>query len=131
MITDLPEQECHELLTTTTVGRVGFVLDGLVHVFPINYAVNDREIFLRTSPDGILRTVAESAAQVAFEVDYHDDLAGSGWSVLMRGPLTLMDDDELPAETRRPSPWAGDDRTMPLRFRIESISGRRARRDPR
>lgn len=129
MIRDVPEQECYELLRTTTVGRVGFVTDGRVEIFPVNYDVSKPDVFVRTSSDGILRRLADDRPQVAFEIDYHDDLAGTGWSVLMHGQLSPVSDEDASAMPGRISAWAGSERVVPLRFRIESISGRRVRRD--
>ena len=131
MISELPEQECYALLTTTTVGRLGFFMDDRVQVFPVNYSVSGRDVLLRTSSGGTLSRLGDARSPVAFEIDYHDDLAGAGWSVLMQGRLSAVGEDEAPEVMGRVSPWAGDEREKPLRFRIESISGRRVRRDRR
>lgn len=131
MIRELPEQECYALLTSTTVGRIGFVLDERICIFPVNYAVSGRDLVVRTSSEGALSRLAEEGARVAFEVDHHDDLAGSGWSVLMDARLSGLGDGELSEAADRVSPWAGNERTTRLRLHIDSISGRRVRRDPR
>lgn len=131
MIDVLSESECYELLTTTTVGRIGFIQEERVQIYPVNYVVGRRELYIRTSPVGDLRTVAEKTTMVAFEIDFHNDLAGSGWSVLMHGTLSLVADADAPAVMARVSPWAGSERRVPLRFAIESISGRSVRRDRR
>lgn len=130
MISELQEQQCRELLTTTTVGRVGFVADERVHILPVNYAVSGDDLFMHTSSDGLLRRAGDADSLVAFEIDFHDDLAGTGWSVLMHGRISTVSGEDAPAITGR-EPWAGSDRVLPLRFRIESISGRRVRRDRR
>ncbi|WP_313356655.1 pyridoxamine 5'-phosphate oxidase family protein [Microbacterium sp.] len=130
MMTELSEQECRELLRATTVGRVGFVADDRVQIIPVNYLVDADDVVIRTAPTGLLRALTESTLRVAFEVDHHDDLAGSGWSVLLGGTVSEMTDDELaavPGASRR-SPWAEGDRSLPLRFSPSSISGRRVRR---
>lgn len=131
MIRELPEQECYELLTTTTVGRIGFVLDERVRIFPVNYAVSGHDLVVRTSSDGVLSRLADEGARVAFEVDHHDDLAGAGWSVLMDARLSVLGDGELAEASDRVTPWAGSERTMRVRLHIDGISGRRVRRDPR
>ncbi|MDQ0644676.1 pyridoxamine 5'-phosphate oxidase family protein [Microbacterium murale] len=128
MISELQEQQCRELLTTTTVGRIGFVADERVQIFPVNYAVSGNDLFIRTSSDGLLRRAGDASSLVAFEIDFHDDLAGTGWSVLMHGRISTMSDEEASSITGR-EPWAGSERVLPLRFRIESMSGRRVRRD--
>lgn len=129
MISDLNEQECRALLTSTTVGRIGFVLDERIEIFPVNYVVSGDDLLIRTSSDGALRRLADARSQAAFEIDYHDDLAGSGWSVLMHGRLTTVSDEEAPAVVGRVSPWAGEERETPLRFTVETMTGRRVHRD--
>ena len=130
MISKLSEQECLELLGTTTVGRVGFVDDDRVQVIPVNYLTDGRDVVIRTTPSGVLGKLPASEVLVAFEVDYHDDLAGSGWSVLLNGTVSEMTDDELQAVpgASRIAPWAEGDRSLPLRLSPTSISGRRVRR---
>lgn len=129
MITVLNDQQCSELLTATTIGRVGFVQDDSVQIIPVNYVVSGQDLLLRTAADGILHELATTSATVAFEVDHHKDIGGSGWSVLMHGALTVIPDDERPAVMGRVSPWAGEGRNVPLRFTIEHISGRSVHRD--
>lgn len=131
MIHELDEQQSYELLATTTVGRVGFVADGRVQIHPVNFAVSGHELLLRTSPHGRLAALSAEPAAVAFEVDYHDPIGGRGWSVLMHGTLARVPEDEAAAAAARVNPWAGDDRDLPLSFRIESLSGRSVRRDAR
>lgn len=129
MISVLSEQRCYELLTATTVGRLGFVQDGRVQIVPVNYVVSGQDLLLRTSPDGILGDLADDPTEVAFQVDHHDDLAGTAWSVLMHGPLSRVAEGEAPAVVGRVSPWAGGERDLPLRFGIEGITGRTVRRE--
>ncbi|CNK97439.1 pyridoxamine 5'-phosphate oxidase family protein [Mycobacterium tuberculosis] len=131
MIHELDEQRSYELLATTTVGRIGFVDDGLVQIHPVNFVVSGRELLLRTSPDGHLAALAREAAEVAFEVDYHDPIGGLGWSILMHGTLSPVPEDKAAGAAARVHPWAGEDRDLPLSFRIASITGRSVRRDAR
>ena len=130
MMTEMSEQECRELLRATTVGRIGFVADARVQIIPVNYLVDGDDIVIRTAPSGLLSRLTTSTVEVAFQVDHHDDLAGSGWSVLLGGAVSEMTADELaavPGASRR-SPWAEGDRSLPLRLTPSSISGRRVRR---
>ena len=129
MISDLQEHECYELLNSTTVGRIGFVLDGQVQILPVNYRTADPGLLLRTSSSGVLRRLADDESAVSFEVDFHDDLGGTGWSVLMHGTLRIVSEEEPPETQAPPSPWAGADRETPLRFLIDRITGRRVRRE--
>ncbi|MFJ6533369.1 pyridoxamine 5'-phosphate oxidase family protein [Microbacterium sp. NPDC091662] len=129
MIQVLDEQQSYELLTTTTIGRVGVVHEGRVQILPVNFAVSGHDLLLRTAPDGVLAALTREPLEVAFEVDYHDPLGNTAWSVLMHGPLSRVPDDEATGDAARVHPWAGEDRRLPLSFHIEGITGRSVRRD--
>ncbi|MCT1478600.1 pyridoxamine 5'-phosphate oxidase family protein [Microbacterium sp. p3-SID336] len=129
MIRELDQQQCYELLTTTTVGRIGFEYDGRVHIHPVNYALSGRDILLRTSHEGLLAAVTTVPAAVAFEVDYHDPLGANAWSVLMHGTLSRAPEEDAVGIAARVHPWAGEDRDLALLLRIESMSGRSVQRE--
>ncbi|PRB07317.1 pyridoxamine 5'-phosphate oxidase family protein [Microbacterium sp. MYb64] len=124
MIIELSEQECYDLLTATTVGRVGFVHDARVLILPVNFVVSGRDLLLRTTADGLLGTLSEAPSEVAFEVDSHVPLSRTAWSVLMHGRLSRVAEGDAEAVLPRVSPWAGASRDLPLRFRIERMTGR-------
>lgn len=124
MIRVLSEQQCYDLLTATTVGRIGFVRDGVVEILLMNFAVSGRDLILRADADAAVSALADDGATVAFEVDHIDSLARAAWSVLMSGPLTHATAEEAAALTPRVSPWAGGARDAPLRFRITRMTGR-------
>lgn len=129
MIGTVDEDECFALLDSTTVGRVGLVHEGRVEIIPVNYRMQGRDVLLRTSDDGILAESIEQE-QVAFEVDHHDDLGGTAWSILLSGRLEAMTPAEVAAihGRRGPLPWAGGNREFWLRYVTERVSGRRVRR---
>lgn len=130
MIAVIEEDECFALLGSTTVGRVGFVHDERVEIIPVNYRMHDRDLLLRTREDGILAELPRHP-HVAFEVDHHDDLAGTAWNVLLSGRVETLSPEqveELPA-SERVLPWAGGERTLWLRYIAERVSGRRVRRE--
>jgi nitroimidazol reductase NimA-like FMN-containing flavoprotein (pyridoxamine 5'-phosphate oxidase superfamily) len=124
-LTELAEAECLELLATRQVGRLAYCdQDGPLAV-PVNYVVHDGMVLFRTSPHTSLGQHARSAA-VAFEVDEIDDFSQSGWSVLVRGPAEYVDPDDLPTgRNSRPVPWPQGVRTLHVRIRPLSITGRR------
>jgi len=129
MIRELDEQQSYELLSTTTIGRIGFVHGGRVQILPVNFAVSGHELLLRTSPDGLLAALTQEPAEVSFEVDYHDPLGSTGWSVLAHDTLSRAAEHEAADIVARVHPWAGEDRVLPLTLTVESISGRSVRRD--
>jgi transcriptional regulator with XRE-family HTH domain len=105
----LAEPECWQLLDQHGVGRIAFVAerDGSPHIHPLNYAVEDRRLLLRTRQGSLLdATVGQSAegCPASFEVDRIDVAEHEGWSVLLRGVLTPTDTGTEPAAVE---PWAG------------------------
>lgn len=124
----LPSGECWQLLDTTTVGRLGFTTHDGVVVLPVNFFVFEEKVFVRTEPETSIAALAEGRDGVAFEVDHHDDLNQSGWSVLLQGATTAVGDDEAEravASTHRLGPWAPGDRSLVIELTPRTISGRR------
>ena len=121
---DLEERECWELAATREIGRVAWVDEGGPIVLPVNYAVGDGEIWVRTSPYSLLARECDGVA-VAFEVDEVDEVTRSGWSVLVRGRARLVHDDSHRA---RPwpdvEPWPEGRKTQHLVVAPRSVSGR-------
>ena len=91
---DLVEPVCWRLISRVAVGRVGFVFDGEPFVLPVNCAVVDGKIAFRTAGDSMLHTLG-GGVRVAFEADHVDPVAESGWSVLVRGNLWEVSDEEM------------------------------------
>jgi nitroimidazol reductase NimA-like FMN-containing flavoprotein (pyridoxamine 5'-phosphate oxidase superfamily) len=121
---ELDSSECLELLGTRSVGRVAFCTDEGPVVLPVNYVVRGEDVLFRTSPHNSIARYA-SGHPAAFEVDEVDDFTQSGWSVLMRGTAELVEDvHDIPTESR-PVPWAEGTRSLFVRVRTRSITGRR------
>jgi nitroimidazol reductase NimA-like FMN-containing flavoprotein (pyridoxamine 5'-phosphate oxidase superfamily) len=79
----LTESECIDLLATHHIGRLAVVSEDRPLIFPVNYALGDRIVAIRTA-DGTKLAAAQDA-HVAFEIDGYDEDAGRGWSVLVQG----------------------------------------------
>lgn len=91
-------EECEEILTRNTVGRLAFALQDRVSVLPVHYVYEDGWIYGRTSAGGKLREILRNR-RIAFEVDEHTQLFE--WrSVVVRGPLYLIEPGTLPADRR-------------------------------
>ncbi|KQX76539.1 pyridoxamine 5'-phosphate oxidase family protein [Aeromicrobium sp. Root472D3] len=126
-IREIAHQECLELLTTTTVGRVAFVGPDGVELVPVNFALIGGVVYFRTLPDGFLAQLARRT-RVAFGVDHHDDTYRDGWNVTVKGTASQVEDRatiNLVLGHGRLRPWAGGVRPMVVRVEIDSIAGRR------
>lgn len=82
-VNTLDENTCLGYLGLRDVGRIAFVFEGKIEIFPVNYAMEGSIIVFRTSPGTKLQAVPKTA--VAFEVDSWDPQTGNGWSVVARG----------------------------------------------
>jgi len=124
---ELDEAECLRLLASTTVGRVGFVVDGRPIVLPVNFAVDGRTIVFRTGEGTVLNKAA--LQMIAFEVDDIDDATHTGWSVLAQGVAqdvgTAIDERSEQLRQLALVTWAPDRRDRWFRLDADTLTGRR------
>jgi hypothetical protein len=123
---ELDPLECERLLRGGVVGRVALSTPGGPHIIPVNYAVVDDTIVVRTSSYSILGTHGRDA-MLAFEIDHIDHDRHVGWSVVARGRSWAETDPGALARIRegwQPRPWASGNRNLYLRLRWDSLEGR-------
>lgn len=123
---ELDHQECERLLRAGVVGRVALSTPDGPHIVPVNYAVIDDTIVIRTSPHSVLGTRGR-ATMLAFEIDHIDHDRHVGWSVVARGRSWAETDTTELARIRegwQPRPWATGARNLYLRLRWETLEGR-------
>lgn len=121
------EAECLELMATEEVGRLAVSVGGQPLVFPVNYALDGREVVFRSNAGTKLE--AGLGRSVCFEVDHFDRAARTGWSVIVVGRLEeVTPADSVSLQERIHSlpvePWAGQ-RERWLRVVPRAITGRR------
>jgi uncharacterized protein len=121
----LTRQDCLRLLDQAHVGRIAVSIGALPVVLPVNFALLDGDILIRTGRGTKLDAAATNAV-VAFEIDGVDPYYHTGWSVLIQGIAEeITDDDELNrAEAVPLVPWAGVNGHY-LRVSAQIMSGRR------
>ncbi len=84
VLTEMSRAECLRLLATGSIGRICYTRHALPAVEPVNFALHDRAIVIRTDAGGQLAAAAHRAV-VAFQADDLDPVRGSGWSVTVVG----------------------------------------------
>jgi nitroimidazol reductase NimA-like FMN-containing flavoprotein (pyridoxamine 5'-phosphate oxidase superfamily) len=121
----LSRSECMRLLESASIGRVGVSIGALPVILPVNFAVVDGDIIIRTGAGTKLDAAAINLV-VAFEVDGFDPVWHSGWSVLVQGLAKVVaDPGELQRLRRlRLAPWTGIDGHF-VRIATQFLSGRR------
>lgn len=122
---EIEPAECERLLRRCVFGRLVLTTPQGVEVVPVNYAVIDDAIVVRTADTGLLARFAH-LADVVFQIDEVDHERWQGWSVVGRGRATVHDASTTSPSTRPTArPWAGGERDTEVRVRWTSLSGRR------
>lgn len=122
----LTAEECRTLLAGGLLGRIVFTDSALPAIQPVNYAIADGDLVIRTSTRTKLAAAASDAI-VAFEVDDFDAATGRGWSVVVTGHARAVSDLRELAELRRLPlrPWTPADGGHYIRIQPVVLSGRR------
>jgi uncharacterized protein len=121
---ELSEYECHALLATRTLGRVGLTSGALPVIMPVEYVYDDGVITFRTEHDTKLRA-AEHGDVLAFEVDAYDAGTGQGWSVHVLGRATVFADAHEIAALPTLDEGPPSARHHYVRLHCEVVTGRR------
>jgi nitroimidazol reductase NimA-like FMN-containing flavoprotein (pyridoxamine 5'-phosphate oxidase superfamily) len=122
-VTELPLDECWELLRAHALARLAFHLANQVHIAPINYVVDKDTLLFRTAEGSKLLGVVMNE-DVAFEID--GESGQIAWSVIVRGTAQLLEEpaahraDDLPLR-----PWVGSDKYNVVEITPTAVSGRR------
>ncbi len=120
--------QCYRLLGPRGIGRIAFGTASGVAVLPVNYAVTDATVVIRTGSGSLIGVHGDGP--VSFEADHFDVELGQGWSVLVRGDAHRV---LQPGELRRLQeecdlrPWPAGEHDLFVRIVPSQISGRRIR----
>lgn len=120
----LTEPECWRRVAGADLGRIAFLTEDAIRVYPVAYAARDQRVYLRTSPYSEL--ALQRDGRVTFEVEEVDSATRSGWTVLLTGSLDPVADPYEIASvwtTCSVRPWADGWREHTLRLTPESVSG--------
>src|SRR5699024_12315661 len=94
----LNHEQCERLLRNTRHGRLAFMTDGRVEIFPVNYAFDGKNLYFRTAP-GAKLLAAKTEAMVAVETD--GSLPDQAWSVAVRGHIHTGTEEGVDHDRRR------------------------------
>ena len=118
--------ECWALLRGVSVGRLAVWLEDHPDIFPINYTVDHGSIVFRTAAGSKL-TGALGPVPVAFEADGVDADTGITWSVVVKGPASLLESTSDVLDTFNLSlfPWESGTKNAFVRIVPTEVTGRR------
>lgn len=125
LLRELTEAECWQHLAERSIGRIGYVDRGGPVVLPLNYAVRDGRIWVRTASYNQL-AIHLPGQLAAFEVDDADEHNHTGWSVLVRGRAEHVTSPEH-AGAPDAIPWPDGARSMVFCLTPDEITGRALR----
>ncbi len=119
-------EQCLAAVDGQSIGRIGYVDHGWPTIVPVNYSLQNGEIFIRSHRGGKL-DAARRHDVVCLEVDSVDESTRSGWSVVGHGHLEIINEPSTLriAWANDPSPWVKSDEWHWLRFIPFSLTGRR------
>lgn len=128
----LAEDECLRLLADSPYVRIGFVVDGVPTIVPINVLPHAGAYFFRTAAGSKLGTAA-ATGQVVLEADGGETSTRMAWSVVVHGRASIVTDPDLEETllSRSFEPWAvPDERQFWVQVDPDGVTGRRIVRDP-
>ena len=93
------EEESWQLISPGGVGRIGYSGRFGPTILPVNFRVQEKALYFRTARHSTMEEdlhtgIAHADYKVAFQVDHFDEMAHTGWSVLVQGDVHPMESDE-------------------------------------
>jgi nitroimidazol reductase NimA-like FMN-containing flavoprotein (pyridoxamine 5'-phosphate oxidase superfamily) len=123
---DLGADVCQQMLDRCSFGRVAFGNDdeGLT-VLPVNCVFSGGTVLFRAQAGSALDRLGNGRA-VAFEADHIDPIGETGWSVLVRGTASHLEDPERIAALADTGThaWAPGPHDRWVEIHAEQITGR-------
>lgn len=118
-----------KLLSGISLGRLVTSFGGILEIFPVNFATQNRSVLFRTAEGTKLFTTVMND-QVLFEADDH--VADEGWSVIIRGTAKMLSTAEeiLEADRAQLMPWLPTEKLRYVRITPSQVSARRFRFGP-
>lgn len=124
---NLTDEECWQLLESQEVGRLATAAAGEPEIFPVNFAVGGRALFINTTPGSKLVEIAVNH-KVAFEIDqWGPDLA---YSVVVKGTAKILETEAERAEAIATGlvSFTTTDKEEWVRITPTEVTGRRLKR---
>lgn len=125
----LGDDEAWKLLSGISLGRLVTSFGGILEIFPVNFATQNRSVLFRTAEGTKLFTTVMND-QVLFEADDH--VADEGWSVIIRGTAKMLSTAEeiQQADRAQLMPWLPTEKLRYVRITPSQVSARRFRFGP-
>jgi hypothetical protein len=123
-LVDLGEDECWQLLASGPIGRIAWVSSGRPIIIPVNFTVEGRTIYVRTSPYSALVREADDC-QVAFQVDDIDPATRSGRTMMAQGRARIRYPGPMTPRGPDVDVWPSGAKAATIVIEVAEVSGRR------
>ena len=122
-VLNLDEEQSWTLIEGTRHGRLVVTFGGEPDIFPVNYAVGGRKLYLRTAPGNKLAELTINS-KVLFETD--GILSEEAWSVVLRGNARILQlsADIAAAEALDLKSWVPTLKDFYVEIEPTSVTGR-------
>jgi len=122
----LNREECRQLLSTRSLGRIGVTVAALPVVLPVNYQLVDGELVIQTERVSRLAGATQEAV-VAFEVDDVDVDGAVGWSIAITGIANEVTNPDVIAKLRLLpfTRWVRSEDDRYVSISLDLMAGRR------
>ncbi|MBI2708098.1 MAG: pyridoxamine 5'-phosphate oxidase family protein [Actinobacteria bacterium] len=120
----LSRERCLVLLRTARIGRLGYGMDGVPAVVPVNIATDAAAVVFRLSTGRALAAI-EARQLVVVEVDEVNLDACCGWSINVIGVAAEVPAALVDGLSDVPTTWARGDHGRVFRLPLTVVEGRR------
>lgn len=122
----MTDDECWQLLESTSVGRLAVDIAGKPDIFPINFVVDGNCLLFRTAA-GTKLAASTLLRHVAFEIDGYEPVQRTAWSVVVKGAAHQVErmDEVFAADDLPLFPWAAHPKPNFVRIDPTEVTGRR------
>ena len=124
----IPEDRCMNLLREGAVGLLALIGAEAPDLRPVNFSLHRQQIVMRTGRGRIFES-ARIGAAASFVISEFDRFEHSGWSVVIKGRLSVGDPSDSAIRTRV-RPWSMSEKEEWVLLSIDEISGREIARGP-
>ena len=122
-VIELDQAECWAALRADEFGRLAYRLGDEINLVPLNYAVDDDTLLLRSAAGSKLLGIVMHP-DVVFEIDAYGE--ASAQSVIVRGKARLLEEDEAHrADTSRLRSWLPTLKYNVVEIEPVEVTGRR------
>jgi len=118
----ITEERCMNLLREGAVGLLALIGSDAPDLRPVNFSLHRHQLVMRTGRGRIFES-ARAGAAASFVISEFDRFEHSGWSVVVKGRLSIGDPSDSAIRTRV-RPWAMSDKEEWVLFSIDEVSGR-------